>query len=114
MAEPEAPLGPIATRVLYEDERIRVWDQVIEPGASTGPHRHDLRYALVTVDGGSLEVTPVPGYPAIHGEEKISVEMESETVDLLPDGSVEDASNVGDRTYRAILVEFKGVASERD
>lgn len=107
MAEPDTALGPIATRVLYEDERVRIWDQVIEPGSSIGPHRHDLRYALVTVDGGSLEVAPVPGYPAIHGEEKISVEMESETAEILPEGSVEDAANVGERTYRAILVEFK-------
>lgn len=107
MAQSPVPLGPIATRVLYEDERIRIWDQVIEPGRSIGPHRHDLRYALITVDGGDLEVAPVPGYPAVHGEETIRVEMQSETVDLLPEGAVEDALNVGDRTYRAILVEFK-------
>ena len=50
------PLGPIATRVVFEDERVRVWEQVIEPGASTGPHRHDATYAPVTVEGSTLDV----------------------------------------------------------
>jgi hypothetical protein len=101
------PLGPIATRVLYEDDRVRVWDQVIEPGGTTGPHEHALPYALVTVEGASLEVLPVPGYPALHGQETISVDMESETTCILPAGSIEEARNPDDKAYRAILVEFK-------
>jgi hypothetical protein len=100
-------LGPIATRVVYEDERVRVWDQLIEPGATTGPHHHDLPYALVTVEGSSLDVVPVPGYPALHSDERISVEIESQTAGVLPEGSIEEAFNTGTQTYRAILVEFK-------
>lgn len=105
--EDAGPLGPIATRVVYEDERVRVWDQVIEPGATTGPHEHALPYALVTVEGSSLDVLPVPGYPALHSEEPISVEIESQSAGILPAGSVEEAINTGAKTYRAILVEFK-------
>ena len=56
-------LGPIATKVLYEDERVRIWDQVIEPGQTTGPHHHALPYALVTVEGAPLDVMPVAGFP---------------------------------------------------
>ncbi len=105
----ETALGPIATRLLYEDDRVRVWDQVIEPGASTGPHRHACPYALVTVDGASLDVLPVPGFPSLHAAdgETISVDLESRTAGILPAGSVEEAINVGDSAYRAILVEFK-------
>jgi len=100
-------LGPIATRVVYEDERVRVWDQVIEPGATTGPHEHELPYALVTVEGSSLDVVPVPGFQAHYSDERLSVEIESQTAAVLPEGSVEEALNTGDQTYRAILVEFK-------
>jgi len=100
-------LGPIATRVLFEDARIRVWEQVIEPGGTTGPHEHALPYALVTVEGASLDVIPVPGYPALHGTDTISVDIEDETASILPAGSIEEALNTGDRTYRAVLVEFK-------
>lgn len=113
MKDPEKPevqpanLGPIATRVVYEDERVRVWDQLIEPGATTGPHHHTLPYALVTVEGSSLDVFPIPGHPMIHGQETLSVDIESRTAGVLPEGSVEEAINTGDRPYRAILVEFK-------
>jgi hypothetical protein len=113
MSQPEkrevqpVKLGPIATRVVYEDERVRVWDQLIEPGATTGPHHHTLPYALVTVEGSSLDVFPVPGHPTIHGEETLSVDIESRTAGVLSEGSVEEAINTGNRPYRAILVEFK-------
>jgi len=101
-------LGPIATTLLFEDDRVRVWDQVIEPGTATGAHRHELPYALVTVEGTTLDVLPVPGYPDTHGPEVLTVPLESQTAAILPGGAVEDAINPSDRTYRAILVEFKG------
>ncbi len=108
--EANAPeLGPIATKLLYEDERVRVWDQEIQPGETTGPHRHDLSYALVTVEGAPLEVRPVPGHPMTHGEEPLAVTLEDRTALIVPGGAVEDAENRGERSYRAILVEFKEV-----
>ncbi len=100
-------LVPIATKVVYEDERVRVWDQVIEPGKTTGPHRHELPYALVTVEGASLDVDSVPGYDSSYGTETLSITVDDQTAAVIPGGSVEDARNTGDRTYRAILVEFK-------
>ena len=105
-------LGPIATRLLYEDERVRVWDQLIEPGESTGPHHHALPYALVTVEGAPLDVLPVDGYPMLHGAEKLSVDLEDRTASILEAGSYEDAINTGERPYRAILVEFKQPVGE--
>ena len=100
-------LGPIATKLLFEDERVRVWDQLIEPGSSTGPHYHALPYALVTVEGSTLDVLPVPGHPMMHGEEALTVDLEDRTAGILEAGSYEEAINKGDRPYRAILVEFK-------
>lgn len=115
MPEERPELGPIATKLLYEDERVRIWDQLIEPGATTGPHHHALPYALVTVEGTELEVRPVPGYPVLHtppeapedGAGAITVALEDRTTQILPEGSVEEAINRSDRAYRAVLVEFK-------
>ena len=105
-------LGPIATKLLFEDERVRVWDQLIEPGATTGAHHHALPYALVTVEGSTLDVLPVPGHPMAHGDETMTVDLEDRTAGILEAGSYEEAINKGDRPYRAILVEFKQAASD--
>jgi hypothetical protein len=40
MAE-EKELRPIATRVLYEDDEVRIWDQRIGAGETLGRHRHE-------------------------------------------------------------------------
>ncbi len=45
-------LQPIATRVLYEDDEVRIWDQQIEAGETLGRHRHEHDYVIVTVQGG--------------------------------------------------------------
>lgn len=112
--EDEDRLGPIATRVLYEDERVRIWDQLIEPGATTGPHHHARPYALVTVEGAPLDVLPVEGFPMMHGDQPLSVELEDRTAAILEAGAYEEAINTGDRAYRAILVEFKAAAPGGD
>jgi hypothetical protein len=100
-------LGPIATRILYEDDQVRIWDQRIPPGTATGPHHRALPYALVNVAGARLEVGPVAGYPAMHGDERLSVELQDRTAMILEAGAYEDAFNPDERAYRAILVEFK-------
>ena len=100
-------LEPIATRVLYEDDQVRSWDQVLEPGERTGPHRHDLPYALVTVEGESLEVIPLEGHPSIYGSDPISIALTTHSVHQVAPGATEDALNTGSKRFRAILVEHK-------
>ncbi len=60
-------LGPIATKILYEDDEIRIWDQRLAPGEATAAHHHANEYALVDVDGDRVEVFPVEGEPNPHG-----------------------------------------------
>ena len=33
-------LGPIGDRVMFENDLVRVWDFVVEPGKSKGWHKH--------------------------------------------------------------------------
>ena len=37
------------TRLLFENERVRVWDLRLEPGQSTGLHRHKEDYLYVVI-----------------------------------------------------------------
>jgi len=49
-------LGPIGDRVMYENEMVRVWDFVVEPGKSKGWHRHDLPYVIIPMTDGDIEL----------------------------------------------------------
>ena len=50
-------LAPIATKVIYEDEYVRVWNQVVPAGRQIKKHAHRNDYFLLNVTGnGPIEV----------------------------------------------------------
>jgi quercetin dioxygenase-like cupin family protein len=49
-------LGAIGDRVMYENELVRVWDFVVDPGKSKGWHRHDLPYVIIPMTDGDIEL----------------------------------------------------------
>lgn len=51
--DPDA--NPIGTRLLYEDEAVRVWRIELEPGADAPWHTHVLDYTTVVIEGGIVE-----------------------------------------------------------
>src|SRR5688572_29189244 len=53
-------LGNIGTRVLFEDERVRVWQLRLAPGEDSATHRHDLDHLLIQVAGDRIAVIPEP------------------------------------------------------
>ncbi len=107
MSERKADLGSIATKVLYEDDQVRIWDQRLAPGEATSPHRHERDYALVNVEGERVAVEPLAGYDNPHFDKPFELSVKRGEVFWIQRGSVERATNLGARAYRAILVEFK-------
>ncbi len=105
-SEEELELRPIATRVIFEDDEIRVWDQHIDSGETLGRHRHDNDYVLVNVRGeGPLQVRFYDGTGGPLGDQLELVPKPGEAI-AVPAGHIETAENRGE-PYRAILVEFK-------
>ncbi len=103
----ESPVNPIATEVLYEDDEVRVWNQVIGAGATLARHRHDCDYVIVTLRGkGPIEVEFHDGTGGALGDGVTLRPKRGEAI-LVPKGHDETAHNRGDE-YRAILVELKG------
>ncbi|HKM99636.1 MAG TPA: hypothetical protein VJX23_03915 [Candidatus Binataceae bacterium] len=37
-------LGPVATRVAFENDDVRVWEMDLKPGEVCGLHHHTLEY----------------------------------------------------------------------
>jgi len=106
MAGAERVLGPMGDRVVFENERVRIWELTIPPGADSNVHRHDLDYVLVILGG-----------------DRVAAEQEPDTQSTLPPyfeadvvlghavfverGGVETARNVGREPYSEIIIELK-------
>ena len=99
-------LAPIATKVIYEDDYVRVWNQVVPAGATIEKHVHEHDYVLLNVAGeGPIDVRFHDGSGGGLGEQ-LTFNPQPRTADFVAKGHVETARNDGGE-YRAILVEFK-------
>jgi hypothetical protein len=96
----------IATEVIYEDDHVRVWKQVVPAGAHLAKHEHKHDYFLVNVAGeGPFDVKFHDSSGGKLGD-RISYCPKPRTADFVAKGHIETAHNQGDE-YRAILVELK-------
>jgi quercetin dioxygenase-like cupin family protein len=97
-------LGNIASRVLFEDHHVRIWEMKLEPGQASDKHFHDHDFYLVILQGDLIAgVTPegseVENFVA-------RVPKDGNTVPI-PKGGTEWAFNIGNETFREILIELK-------
>src|SRR5262245_13867768 len=99
-------LGDVATRILFENDRVRVWEMVLPPGERSAVHRHELDYVLVQVDGDRIAAQFEPDTAgALKGYVEGTVEPGKTR--FIARGGIETAINPGARTYREILIELK-------
>ena len=93
----------VGTRLLFENERVRVWDLQLAPGQSTGLHRHEHDYLYVVIGDGRLQAADADG------ERREASDMKDGEVRFNEvDGeAVHEAFNVGDGSWRNIIVELK-------
>jgi predicted metal-dependent enzyme (double-stranded beta helix superfamily) len=103
----ERKLGDVATRLLMENDRVRIWEMALEPGQASDLHRHDLDYVLVQVAGdkiaGVFDVETGGAYPpgTVEGDVAPGQAM------YIEKGGVETAKNTGTKPYHEILIELK-------
>jgi hypothetical protein len=98
-----AALGGVGSQVLFEDDRLRIWELKLEPGEASDLHRHDHEYYLV-IDSGDLVAGVCPkGGPMDFFVGKVP--KGGNTV-RVPKGNTEWAYNVGNETYHEILIEL--------
>ena len=93
----------VGTRLLFENDRVRVWDLQLAPGESTGLHRHSNDFLYVVIGDGTLQTTFADGRRDAP-REMCDGEVRYREV---AGESVHEAINVGDRPWRNIVVELK-------
>jgi len=106
MSETPAVTTDVGTRLLFENDRVRVWDLSLEPGDGSGLHRHTNDYFYVVIGGGTL----ARGNPdGSRGEPRTMIDGEVHFRSI-EDADVHEAINVGETTWRNIVVELVGEA----
>jgi anti-sigma factor ChrR (cupin superfamily) len=106
-------MAEVATTKLLENDKVIVWEMVLEPGESTGVHTHEHSYIIQVIDGAVLEATDE------RGENPIEIDFQDGAThwvekrgNALYAGDIEvpvthNAKNIGETRYREILVEIK-------
>ena len=105
-ANPE--IGPIGDRVLYEDEHVRIWEMILEPGQRSPLHHHENDYVVVVVEGDRVTVEPAETSEERSGDGYGSVAVTPGQSVFLRKGATEVAANSGVRRYRDIQIELLG------
>ena len=102
----ERKLGDIATKLLFENERVRIWEMRMPPGETGPPHRHDTDHILVQIAGDRMAVLPEPDSQGPY-REYLEADVVPGQFFYVTRGGVERARNVGRETYHEILIELK-------
>lgn len=100
------PSENVGTRLMFENERVRVWDLSLQPGEALEKHIHRLDFFFIVLEGGALKHID-PENPAndraVNYETDLVVFREVESEGTIHHRLV----NVGDKTYRNLVIELK-------
>ena len=101
----------VGTKLLFENDRLRVWDMLLEPGQSCELHQHVYDYVFVNIKRAELELNEP-------GRDPVGRALDDGFVQYVVVGPQGQGAhlirNAGESTLRQILVEFVGgsVASQ--
>ena len=106
MDERKRTLGNVGTRLLFDNERVRIWEMDLAPGARSDVHRHDVDYILVQLEGDRIAAMPEPDTRGAF-KDYLEADVVPGKVIYIKRGGIETAINVGQRRYHEILIELK-------
>jgi hypothetical protein len=103
---PTEPTEQVGTRIMFENDRVRVWDLALEPGESLEKHIHRLDYFFIVESGGLIRFAD-PDNPAAYRD----VQFQDDQVTfphVPPEGKVDNRlTNIGTKRHRNYVVELK-------
>ncbi len=89
------PISPdVGTRLIFENDRVRVWDLRLEPGESIPLHRHETDYLYVVIGDGELQTVFADG----SRDEPRKMQDGDVRFRKVEGEAVHEAVNVGSRT----------------
>ncbi|MGH2459586.1 MAG: cupin domain-containing protein [Chloroflexota bacterium] len=100
--------NPIGTHLLFEDERIRVWQILLEPGQEAPVHTHDNDYTTYAIEGDLVERPNGDGTV-----DRITV-APGRVMRWYQSTPRHGLRNVGTKTFRNLIFELKDVPADFD
>jgi hypothetical protein len=92
----------VGSQVLYEDDKVRVWELVVGPGETFPFHHHALDYVTISLDEADLEAHEADG--TVRRNHRVPGDVQLTRVGH---GQQHELRNVGSTVYRNRIVEFK-------
>lgn len=100
--------GDIATRLLMENDRVRIWEMRLEPGERSALHRHDNDYVMIHIAGDKMTAEFEPDAGGTWGHlGRVEGAISPGQVVWADRGGVETAVNTGTQPFHEIVVELK-------
>ena len=93
----------VGTELIFENDRIRVWALVLQPGESSKFHRHENDYVFVHATPSQVKLHR-EGQP----DEVQSYQRHFVQALTVGEGIEHQITNVGDTLHDEILLEIKG------
>ncbi len=100
MPRGDGPLGDIASVVLFENENVKVWNLIVDPGESSDWHLHTNEYLFIATSYGELKIEHDDG----NTQETV---MEVGKVVMGQKDSTHQLSNRGSSKYSSVIIEVK-------
>lgn len=93
-------MGEVGTKLIFENERVKVWEFALGSGEAIEAHTHEHDYFFYPIEGSTLEVRRANGRVDL-------VTLEAGRVYYRDRGDTHSAKNVGASRYHEVLVELK-------
>ena len=101
MSEQASEYGPVATRMIFDNDDVRVWEMDLAPGAVCGLHHHTMDYVLFILSGANV------GAQAPGKSKMMPFPVKARATYFVPAGGIESAHNMGDTRFFEALFEIK-------
>jgi len=100
--------GGIASKVLMENDKVRIWEMRLAPGEESALHRHDNDYVMIQIAGDKMAARFEPDSGGEWaGLDYIEGDIAAGNVIFAKAGGIETAINVGREEFYEIVVELK-------
>jgi hypothetical protein len=99
------PTEQVGTHVLFENERVRVWDLALAPGESLEKHIHRTDYFFIVESGGLIRFSN-PDDPSDYRD--VQFQDNQVTFREVGGGKIDNRlTNIGTKRHRNYVIELK-------